>query len=116
MTRAAALGALVLIAAGWSSAGGRVHVALDDKMKARPIEGYIWFVGLDKARPVRATTVTLRAATGRHVLVSYIRTCDGNCGLLDSPSKRCSRAVKVSNVLRSVTVQLRDSGCRILVR
>jgi hypothetical protein len=116
MTPSTLLAGLVLLVAGCSSAGGGVHVALDDKLKARPIEGYIWFIGLDKARPVRAASVTLHAAAGTHVLVSYIRTCDGNCGLRDPPSKRCARAVRVSSLVRSATVRLRDSGCRILVR
>jgi hypothetical protein len=117
VTGAAALAALVLLAAGWGSVTGRVHVVLDDKMKARPIEGYVWFVGLDWARPVGVASVTLRGAAGRHLLVSYIRTCDGNCSLLDPPSKRCSRFLRLgAGVVATATVRLRDSGCRILVR
>jgi hypothetical protein len=49
--------------------------------------------------------------------VSYIRTCDGNCSLLDPPSKRCSRVLRLgAGVVATATVRLRDSGCRILVR
>lgn len=117
MTRVALLAGLVLVAAGWSSTDGRLRVALDDRMTAHPIEGYVWFAGLDKVRQAKARTLVLRGTTGRHRLVSYIRTCDGNCGFLDPPSKRCSRVVMLRNgVTRSLTVRLLDRGCRIVVR
>jgi hypothetical protein len=116
MKRAAALAGLVLLASGWSSAASSVRVVLDDRMKARPIEGYVWYVGLDGARPRHGASVVLRGKAGRHVLVSYIRDCDGNCGFLDPPGKRCSRALTLGGAPRSATVQLRDSGCRIVLR
>jgi hypothetical protein len=115
--RAFALAAVLPFAVSLPSAAGTMRVTLDDRMNARPIEGYVWFVGFDRARPVlRAATVTLRG-TGRHVPVSYIRSCDGNCGFLDPPSKHCSRTVTLrpAVTVRAV-VRLLDSGCRILVR
>ena len=117
MIRLAPLAGIVLVAGGWSSANGHLRVALDDRMNARPIEGYVWFAGLGKAQQAKARTVVLHAAPGRHRFVSYIRTCDGNCGFLDPPSKRCSRVVTLrSGVTRTVTVRLLDGGCRIVVR
>jgi hypothetical protein len=112
----AALAALVLVATAWSSAAGTVRVTLDDRMTARPIEGYVWFVGLDRAQRVSARSVPLRG-TGRHLLVSFIRSCDGNCGLLDPPSMRCSQVVTLhAGSTRRALVRLRNSGCRIVLR
>ena len=117
MIRLALLAAVVLTAAGWNSADGRLRVALDDRMNAHPIEGYVWFAGLGKAQQAKARTLVLRGTAGRHRFVSYIRTCDGNCGYLDAPSKRCSRVLTLrSGVTRTVTVRLLDSGCRIVIR
>jgi hypothetical protein len=79
------------------------------------VEGYVWFVGLDgKAHAVtnHATTTTLRAAAGRHLFTSFIRTCDGNCGYLDPPTHRCSARIRLP---ARVTVRLRDAGCRLIV-
>jgi hypothetical protein len=114
--RFAALVAVALLAAGWSSGTASLRVVLDDKMAARPAEGYVWFVGLDKAKPVRTTSAVLRGTAGRHVLVSYIRNCDGNCGYLDPPSMRCPRVVVTAGRGRAATVQLRNNGCRIILR
>jgi hypothetical protein len=114
--RVAALVAVALLAAGWSSGTATLRVVLDDKLAARPAEGYVWFVGLDKAKPVHTTSAVLHGAAGRHVLVSYIRDCDGNCGYLDPPSMRCPRVVVTIGRARAATVQLRNSGCRIILR
>jgi hypothetical protein len=120
VTRLAAFVAVTLLAAAWTTVTttGTVRVTLDDRMQARPIEGYVWFVGLDRARRVPATAraVTLRGSGG-HRVVSFIRTCDGNCSVLDAPSKRCVRSVTLrAGVVRRATVRLLDSGCRILLR
>jgi hypothetical protein len=116
VTRVAPLIALVLIVSAWTAAAGTLRVTLDDRMKARPIEGYVWFAGLDRVRPVDNRSLTLHG-TGRHRLVSYIRDCDGNCGLLDPPSMRCSRIVTLhAGGTRRATVRLLDSGCLILLR
>ena len=60
MSRFAALVAVALLAAGWSSSTAGLRVVLDDKMAARPAEGYVWFVGLDTAKPVHTTSARLR--------------------------------------------------------
>ena len=83
-------------------------------MTLRPIEGYVWFVGLDgRTHAVRGSAATiLRGTAGRHLLTSFIRTCDGNCGYLDPPSHRCSLRLRLP---ARATVRLRNAGCRITV-
>ena len=77
MTRAIALAlaAVVLGGFGGTASQATLRVTLVDRMQARPVEGYVWFVGLDgKAHPVaNHTTTILRASAGRHLLTSYIR-------------------------------------------
>jgi len=119
VTRAVGFAAVALIGgscAGTTSSDPTLLVKLDDRMKARPIEGYVWFAGVDRARRVTGRSLSVRP-TGRHDLVSYIRTCDGNCGLLDPPSKRCRHALTLrAGTTVHATVRLLDSGCRILPR
>lgn len=114
MTRgiALALAAVALGGFGGTSSSATLRVTLDDRMTLRPIEGYVWFVGLDgHMRAVRGhTTTVLRATAGRHVLTSFIRPCDGNCSYLDPPSHRCSLRVRLP---ARATVRLRNAGCRI---
>ena len=116
MTRAVALAlaAVALGGFGGMASQATLRVTLVDRMQARPVEGYVWFVGLDgKARAVaNRTATTLRASAGRHLLTSYIRTCDGNCGYLDPPTHRCTARIRVP---ARATVRLRDTGCRITV-
>jgi hypothetical protein len=119
VTRALAVAALGLIGgscAATASSDPTLLVKLDDRMKARPVEGYVWFAGIDRAQRVSARSLSA-TATGRHDVVSYIRACDGNCGLLDPPSKRCRRTLtlRVGSTLHA-TVRLLDAGCRILLR
>jgi hypothetical protein len=111
---ALALAAVVLGGFGGTASQATLRVTLVDRMQARPVEGYVWFVGLDgKAHPVaNHTTTILRASAGRHLLTSYIRTCDGNCGYLDPPSHRCSARIRLP---ARATVRQRDTGCRITV-
>jgi hypothetical protein len=96
------------------AAAATIHVALQDRLQARPVEGYIWFVRLDgrPARAVRgAVQIDLRATRGPHRLESFIRTCDGNCGYLDPPSLRCVAHVRAP---ARVTVRLTNAGCKVL--
>ena len=111
---ALALTAVALGGFGDASSSATLRVTLDDRMTLRPIEGYVWFVGLDgKAQAVRGrVTTVLRGTADRHVLTSFIRPCDGNCGYLDPPSHRCGVRVRLP---ARATVRLRDTGCRITV-
>ena len=116
MTRAVvlALAAATLGGFGEASSSATLRVTLDDKMTLRPIEGYVWFVGLDgRTHAVRGSAATiLRGTAGRHLLTSFIRTCDGNCGYLDPPSHRCSLRLRLP---ARATVRLRNVGCGITV-
>jgi hypothetical protein len=109
-----ALAAVALGGFGGTSSSATLRVTLDDKMTLRPIEGYVWFVGLDgRPHAVRGSATTiLRGTAGRHLLTSFIRTCDGNCGYLDPPSHRCSLRLRLP---ARATVRLRNVGCRIIV-
>jgi hypothetical protein len=54
-------------------------------------------------------------AAGRYRLLSWQRTCDGNCGYLDPPSDQCSEGFEVRHdqgLAATVTVRY-GSGCRI---
>ena len=42
-----------------------------------------------------AFRVRLRPRAGLYRVVSFQRPCDGNCSLLDPPTDRCSRRVRV---------------------
>ena len=50
---------------------------------------------------------------GRYRVISYQRPCDGNCGLLDPPTDRCARPVRIlSGGLTEVAVRVRPGrGC-----
>ena len=58
---------------------------------------------------------TLRLVPGSYRLVSFQRPCDGNCGLLDPPTDRCSRAFEAkAGGLLEATVRLSPGkGCTI---
>jgi hypothetical protein len=111
---AAVLAAATLCGFAGAATQATLRVTLDDRMTLRPTEGYVWFVGLDgRPQAVRGhVTTVLRGSAGRHLLTSFIRSCDGNCGYLDPPSHRCSRLVRVP---ARAAVRLRNSGCRITV-
>jgi hypothetical protein len=65
--------------------------------------------------PIRAR---LKPRAGLYRVVSYQRPCDGNCSMLDPPTDRCSKRVRVyageSSSARVVTQP--GSGCTIRVR
>jgi hypothetical protein len=66
-----------------------------------PIEGAVSFIRVKRPSGTVVLTrrlpasdrLTLRLRPGRYRLVSWQRTCDANCGTLDPPSDRCSRAL-----------------------
>jgi hypothetical protein len=117
VTRPVALALAALVAMcgfGGTSTQATLRVTLVDRMHARPVEGYVWFVGID-GKPhgvAKRTTTTLRGTTGRHLFTSFIRTCDGNCGYLDPPTHRCGTRLRLP---ARVTVRLNDTGCRVTV-
>ena len=59
-----------------------------------------------------------RIPPGRYVVVSFQRPCDGNCALLDLPTERCARRIRVhSGGLTEVRVTVRPGrGCRMTRR
>jgi len=52
---------------------------------------------------------------GRYRVISYQRPCDGNCELLDPPTDRCARGIRIlSGGLTEVAVSVRPGrGCRM---
>jgi hypothetical protein len=128
---AAAAGAVVLAVAPAgaqrSSPRGTLSVSQRfDLSKGLPyIEGSMSYLkirrhGRTVVRRVRqgAFRVRLRPRAGLYRVVSFQRPCDGNCSLLDPPTDRCSRRVRVyageSAGVRIVTRPGR--GCVVRVR
>jgi len=111
---ALALAAVALGGFGGTSSSATLRVTLDDRMTLRPVEGYVWFVGLDgRTHAVRGSVTTvLRSTAGRHFVTSFIRPCDGNCGYLDPSTHRCRLRVRLP---ARATVRLRNVSCRITV-
>ena len=62
--------------------------------------------------------VRRRLPAGRYRLTSFERPCDGNCSLLDPPTDRCSRRIKViAHGRTGVRATVRPGrGCRLRVR
>lgn len=90
-----------------------------------PIEGYVTYLVVRKAgsgaialkqsepAPLRMTSVLTR---GRYRLRTYIRTCDGNCDLLDLPSNSCSASFRLRAGKKvKATIQRDATGCRVVV-
>jgi hypothetical protein len=88
-----------------------------------PIEGAYSYVRVetpagDKVAEERLGpegTTKLRLNRGRYTLISYQRTCDGNCSKLDPPSDSCSRSFDISSdkaLAANVRVTF-GSGCTI---
>ena len=88
-----------------------------------PIEGAYSYVRIEDAgghkvteqRLPRQGETTIRLDPGSYRLVSYQRTCDGNCGNLDPPSDSCSGGFTASdNSSLSANVNVTfGSGCKI---
>ena len=66
-----------------------------------------------KGRKTLETKVLLQ--TGFYRLVSFQRPCDGNCGILDPPTDRCSSEIEAkAGALVEATVRLSPGeGCTI---
>jgi len=63
----------------------------------------------------RKLEATVRLEPGSYRLVSFQRPCDGNCGLLDPPTDRCSSEIEAkAGALVEATVRLSPGeGCTI---
>lgn len=130
----AALGALftVLVLAGCggsqpaprSADPARLHVRQEWLGGSLYIEGSYSYVRVEqdekkvvqvrlKGRKTLETKVLLQP--GFYRLVSFQRPCDGNCGLLDPPTDRCSSEIEAkAGALVEATVRLSPGeGCTI---
>ena len=115
----AAVGALVLAGApaGASRSTERGTLTLSERIDHSGgiyVEGSISYLNLragsrvvfrrSRAGPIR---VKLHPRAGLYRLVSFQRPCDGNCSVLDPPTDRCTRRVRVyageSTAARAVT-------------
>jgi hypothetical protein len=63
----------------------------------------------------RIPRATIRLDPGMYRLVSFQRPCDGNCGTLDPPTDKCSRAldVKADAELHTLVQLTPGKGCTI---
>jgi hypothetical protein len=106
-------------------ANGRLHVRqVLAKNTPLPVEGAIPVVAIVRGdgSPVAKRrlglvrpSATFSLPPGRYRLLSWQRVCDGNCGILDPPSDRCSRAFTLhrNQRLRATIAVRYGSGCRI---
>jgi hypothetical protein len=88
-----------------------------DRSRGTYVEGSVAYVrvrgsdgALVVARRVRKPRFRMRRRLppGRYRVISYQRPCDGNCGLLDPPTDRCARRVRIlSGGLTEVAVRVR---------
>jgi hypothetical protein len=96
-----------------------------DASQGIPTEGYVSYLVVRRARggevvlresqggPLRSDSVLSR---GRYRLHSFIRICDGNCGLLDLPTGRCATDFRLAAGADVKAKILRDAaGCRVSV-
>ena len=117
MKLAVALALLVaaLAAGNVDASPPSLRVRLTNEMTRFYIEGYVWFVRLDRTkwRRVTGSSISLKASSGRHVIHVFVRPCDGNCSVLDPPEKRCAAVVRRG---QTATYLLRNQGCAITVR
>jgi hypothetical protein len=92
-----------------------IRVRISNEMTRFYIEGYVWFLRLDRTKWKRVTgsSIALKASRGRHVIHVFVRPCDGNCSVLDPPEKRCAAVVRRE---QTATYHLRNQGCAITVR
>jgi hypothetical protein len=68
-----------------------------------PVEGALSFIRIERAaggtlierQLPDSGKLMLKLDPGAYRLVSWQRTCDGNCGYLDPPSSRCARPFTV---------------------
>lgn len=128
---AGVLVAMAVSAAGSAASTGAVSSRLRVKQVIAkgtplPVEGsipYVRVVRSDGSRVARrrlagavTASATLSIRPGRYRLLSWQRYCDGNCGYLDPPTDRCSRAFRINarqQLKATITVRY-GSGCRIV--
>ena len=112
---AIALGVAAVAAGNVHAAQPKIRVRISNEMTRFYIEGYVWFVRLDRTkwRRVTGSSIALKASPGRHVVHAFIRACDGNCSMLDPVEKRCAVVVHRG---QKATYHLRNDGCTFTVR
>jgi hypothetical protein len=88
------------------------------------IEGSIGFVRIENLLGRRIAQKNFRNAKelrffalrpGRYRMVSFQRPCDGNCGVLDPPTDKCSKLVKIQGraTVKATVVVRPSAGCTI---
>jgi hypothetical protein len=91
----------------------------------RYIEGSIEFYRVLSAdgKRVKEGSLTERPASielapGRYELVSYVRPCDGSCGVLDPPTDECRSkfSIKAGQTLDAVRQQSDKGACTLRIR
>jgi hypothetical protein len=77
---------------------GQLKIAQVTVGDAIPVEGALSYIRIERETGAALTRqlpgshqLTLRVPPGAYRLMSWQRTCDGNCGYLDPPSNRCVR-------------------------
>jgi len=126
--RLAVVGAVVLAAgcSGHRHAGSNAAVVRIEGVRvgdAIPVEGSYSYVRVEqgghKVVQVRLRgpneSATIRLDPGSYRLVSFQRTCGGNCNLLDAPGDFCHRDISLEPrdvVEATVTIDF-SVGCRI---
>ncbi len=116
--RLAAVAGLALLAGCGSRETATVRVSLETARSPVYIEGFKWYAGLAPDAPalVDGDSVVFERRPGRYALTSYVRPCDGNCGLLDPPTGRCSGTVAIPGDAAVAVLVTPGSPCRIVRR
>ncbi|MGH2847848.1 MAG: serine hydrolase, partial [Thermoleophilaceae bacterium] len=122
-----AFAAAGVVALPAQAAGPRGTLRVEHRLSGLPyVEGSVTYLRVGQAGRVVARrsraavrlTLKRRLAPGRYRAGSLQRPCAGNCSMLDPPTDRCSRRVRVfageTTVVRAVTRPGR--GCRMRVR
>jgi hypothetical protein len=120
--------AVLALPAGAEAAAGTLDLRESlDRSHGLYVEGAVSYVRVRAsggrvvvARRVRKPRFRMkrRLAPGRYRVTSYQRPCDGNCRLLDPPTDRCARPVRIlSGGLTEVGVRVRPGrGCKMTRR
>jgi hypothetical protein len=111
-----------------ATAGTLAATVTHDTSRAVPTEGSVSYVSVRNARGRGVLQAELRETAnvasalvpGRYRLSTYQRTCSGTCALLDAPSHRCFRDVRVRagrRLAARITVRWgQRRGCSISIR
>jgi hypothetical protein len=113
-------------AAAPGASAGQLRITQVKAGNAAPTEGALSYIRVERAaggtlldrRLPGSQKVTLRLHPGAYRLVSWQRTCDGNCGNLDPPTDRCARpfTVKPHQKLEATIRVNFATGCVIVLR